>query len=75
MMRISRLWFAVLVVAALTFSTTVSADSWSFPATIKTQPERHEYITIHRIRGARKDQQYPDYSIEISRLIDLQCPC
>lgn len=63
----SRSWFAILLVAALSFSTPSSADSWSFPATIKTQPETHGDITIRRILDARKNQKYPKYSIEITR--------
>lgn len=43
------------------------ADSWSFPATIKTEPDVYGDLTIRRIRDARKDQKYPDYSIEVTR--------
>jgi hypothetical protein len=63
----SRSWFAILLVGPLSFSSPSSADSWSFPATIKTQPETHGDITIRRILDARKNQQYPHYSIEITR--------
>lgn len=49
----------------------VHADSWRFPATVRSEVETHGDVTIRRIRDARKNQHFPDYTIEISRGQDL----
>lgn len=57
----------MFAVAAMMMPAFARADSWRFPAVIQTDPEQHGDITIRRIRDARKDQKYPDYSVEITR--------
>jgi len=64
LLRITKL--ALLSAIALA-SAVSSADSWRYPATISSRTDTHGDMTIRRIVDARKDQQYPNFSVEVSR--------
>lgn len=55
------------ILASVLTSPWVNADSWRFPATIKSEVENHGDIAVRRIMDARKNQHFPDYTIEVSR--------
>ena len=60
-----------LLLTILLISSLSSADSWRYPATISSKTDTNGEISIRRIIDARKNQQYPDYVVEISRGKDL----
>ena len=66
-MPIRALFAAAVLGWVLVAPLVARADSWAFPATIKTEPETHGNVTIQRIRDARQNQQYPDYSVELTK--------
>ena len=62
--RITKL--AILPAIVLS-SALASADSWRYPATISSKTDTYGDIIIRRIVDARNDQQYPVFSVEVSR--------
>lgn len=64
LLRITRL---ALLWAIILTSTLASADSWRYPATISSKTDTYGDVSIRRIIDARKDQQYPDFVVEVSR--------
>jgi len=64
LLRIAKL--AALLAIALA-SAVSSADSWRYPATISSKTDTYGDVSVRRIIDARKDQQYPDFAVEVSR--------
>ena len=67
MMSFLRTLMVGITLAGVLTSPSVKADSWRFPATIKSEVENHGDIAVRRIIDARKNQRFPDYTIEVSR--------
>lgn len=56
-----------LVLTTVLISSVSSADSWRYPATISSKTDTYGDVSVRRIVDARKDQQYPDFVVEVSR--------
>jgi hypothetical protein len=64
LLRTTRLALLLAIALASAFA---SADSWQYHATISSKTDTHGDVTIRRVLDARKDRQYPNFSVEVSR--------